>query len=429
MNIHLKRCFSNPLLNVMNFLNEVTRDYPSAISFATGSPMETFFDVETSISAIECFVDDLATNTNQPPVKVRNDLGQYNRTNGIINNLIARHLAIDENIHVQPESIMVTSGCQEAMAILMMGLFEVPTDVLLVSDPTYIGITGLASILGVQVVPVPVNEDGLDVNAVNTALDKIRQSGKRPRALYEIPDFNNPLGTVMPLSTRYELLKLAQMNDLLIIEDNPYGMFSYDGNRMPTLKSLDLNNSVIYLGTFSKTVFPGLRMGYLVANQRTDNQQRFLAEELSKIKGFTTVNTSPILQAAVGGLLINSNCSLIPLIESKIPFYKANRDRMVARLSEEFTSDGLREQVKWNCPSGGFFMTVTLPFEFDIQSFHTCASEYGLLCCPVSFFTVGNLGNNQIRLSFSYVNAEQIDEGVKRLGRFVRNRIREQPTS
>ncbi len=420
MHINLKECFSDPVLNLMNFLSEVTLDFPNAISFATGSPKETLFDVKAAIGAIERYVNYRAEVTHTPPDVVLNDLGQYNRTNGIINDLIARHLAIDENIHVSLEAIMVTAGYQEAAALLMMGLFDVATDVLLVSDPAYIGFTGLARILGVPVVGIPVSDTGLRVDAVVAAVEKVKQAGKRPRAFYEVPDFNNPLGTSMPLATRHELLQMAYANDLLIIEDNPYGMFNYDGERLPTLKALDKDGVVAYIGTFSKTLFPNLRMGYLVADQQVHGKNHLLAEELSKVKGFNTVNTSSLLQAAVGGLLLNSNGSLLSIVEKKIPFYRANRDRMLMRLSEEFGTSELRERVQWNRPSGGFFLSVTLPFAFDEQRFHVCASQYGLLCCPMSFFSLGHVRDNQIRLSFSYVTPEQIDEGIRRLAQFVR---------
>ncbi|MCB8924056.1 MAG: PLP-dependent aminotransferase family protein [Ardenticatenaceae bacterium] len=422
MHIKLKKFYSDPLLDVMDFLSEVTLDFPNAISFATGSPMETFFDVESSIVALDRFVEHRARITNKPRAVIFNSLGQYNRTNGIINDLVMRHLAIDEDIHVPPEAIMVTSGYQEAMAILMIGLFDPLTDVVLVSNPTYIGTTGLAKILGVPIVPIHMDEAGLNIDILLAALEEIRLDGKRPRALYEIPDFNNPLGTSMPLSTRHELLQVAYENDLIIIEDNPYGMFAYDGKRLPTLKSLDKDGVVIYIGTFSKTIFPGLRMGFLVADQQIESENRLLAEELSKVKGFTTVNTSPLLQAMVGGILLESNGSLLPIVESKLQFYRTNRDRMVARLAEEFGGD-LGGHIRWNRPSGGFFLTVTLPFTFDEQCFRICASEYGLLCCPMSFFSLDHARDHQIRLSFSYVTLEQIDEGIRRLAQFVRDRL------
>ena len=423
MCITLKSCFSDPLLSVMNFLNEVTRDFPDAISFATGSPMESLFDVGGGIRAIDWFVEERVRITGLDREMVLNDLGQYNRTNGIINDAIARYLAIDESIRVPPLAVMVTTGAQEAMSILMMGLFEPGEDALLVAEPAYIGITGLASILGVQVISVPSGAGGLELDALTAAIENTRRLGKRPRAVYDVPDFNNPLGTSMPIATRHAVLELAHANGLLVFEDNPYGMFDYDGDGPPTLKALDKERVVVYLGTFSKTLFPELRIGFLVADQEVVGGTHLLAEELSKIKGFTTVNTSSLLQAAVAGILASTNYSLRPHMEEKLAFYRVNRDRIMARLMEEFGGPDFRGLVRWRRPSGGFFLTLELPFVFDRETFYTCASVYGLLCCPVSFFLPGQAPDNRVRLSFSYVTPDQIDEGVRRLGRFVRDRL------
>ncbi|MCP6761195.1 MAG: PLP-dependent aminotransferase family protein [Fischerella sp. CENA71] len=419
----LKNCFSDPLLNVMNFLNEVVLEFPKAISFAPGRPLESLFNVEESLGAIQSFVDYQIKVNNLSRAMVFGDLGQYNRTNGIINEFITRQLANDENIQIQPKAVIITSGCQEAMATLLMGLFDPAKDVLLASDPTYIGITGLAKLLGISVIPISVTEEGLEVRAVTRAINEVLATGKRPKALYVIPDFNNPLGTSMTMEVRNEILQIAYKNGLLIFEDNPYGMFAYDEKRKPTLKALDEHGVVIYLNSFSKTLFPGLRLGFLVADQQVDNSKYLLAEELSKVKSLTTINTSPLLQALVGGLLLESNYSLLPIVEAKLSFYRTNRDFMLNRLAEEFGSNGLDGAVKWTCPAGGFFLTVTLPFEFDAECLRVCAADYGVVCCPMSFFCLSRGREHQIRLSFSYVTKEEIDRGIRQLNRFVQAQI------
>src|SRR6185295_4589329 len=192
MEIILKPCFQDPLLEVMNFLNEVVMRYPRAVSFAPGRPAEQHFDVEASLARVPAFVAHRAAARGVSELAVYNELGQYNRTNGIIHDLIARQLEIDEGIRTTPEAIVVTAGCQEGMAILLAGLFDPATDVLLASDPTYIGITGLARVLGVPVVAVPTGESGLDPATAARTIAEVERSGRRPRALYDIPDFNNP---------------------------------------------------------------------------------------------------------------------------------------------------------------------------------------------------------------------------------------------
>jgi (S)-3,5-dihydroxyphenylglycine transaminase len=413
----------------MNFLNEVVLRYPQAVSFAPGRPAEEHFDVEGSLAKIALWVDHHARETGRARDAVFADLGQYGKTNGIIKDLIARQLAADEGIAADPAAIVVTSGAQEGMAILLMGLFA-EGDVLLASDPTYIGITGLAKILGVPLHPVPSGPEGLEPAAVAAAVREVRSAGGRPRALYDVPDFNNPLGTRMPLAARRGLLALCRREGVLVIEDNPYGAFAYDGAPSPTLKSLDREAAVLYMGSFSKTLFPGLRMGYLVADQEVETatgRRVLLAEELSKVKSLTTVNTPQLLQALVGGILLEQGGSLASLMAAKLPTYRARRDAMLAALDERFGRDpALGRAVSWNRPEGGFFLTVSLPFAFGAAELDACARDFGAIVCPMPFFEVlpGRGGRErEIRLSFSYVSEARIAEGIARLARFVASRL------
>jgi (S)-3,5-dihydroxyphenylglycine transaminase len=427
MDITLRSSLADPLLDVMNFLNEVVLRYPDAVSFAPGRPSERFFDVEGSLGQAALWVESRAAASGASERAVWNDLGQYNKTNGIINDLISRQLAADEGIAAPPESILVTTGCQEGMAILLLGLIDPAGDALLVSDPAYIGIPGLARIMGLTLIPIPTGERGLDPEAVAAGIAEARRMGRRPRALYDVPDFNNPLGTRMPVETRRELLALAREHEMLIWEDNPYGMFSYDGPPLPTLKALDEHGVVVYMGSLSKTLFPGLRLGYLVADQQIllpggpgGGRRVPLAAELSKIKSLTTVNTSTVVQAIAGGILVAAGGSLRPLVAEKLPFYRANRDRMLACL--EATLGGAHG-VCWNRPEGGFFLIVTLPFEFTDECLTACARDYGVIVCPLRFFALTPGRERQVRLSFSYVDEERIAEGIDRFARFVRERI------
>lgn len=424
-------------LDVMNFLNEVVLRYPEAISFAPGRPSEDHFDVESSAFQMQRYVARLAAAQGVSEHAVYGDLGQYGKTNGLIRELVARQLRLDEQVEVPPEAIIVTVGCQEAMTILMMGLFDPAKDVLLASDPTYIGITGLAHILNVEVHPVETGEDGLHPETLERAFAAVRRAGKRPKAIYDVPDFSNPLGTSMPLEARRRTLAVAREHDVLIFEDNPYGMFAYDHEPAPTLKSLDAGQPgaadggeprVIYLGSFSKTLFPGLRLGYLVADQPLRNDRGepcLLAEELSKVKSLTTVNTSQIIQAMAGGILEEHGGSLRSLVAQKLPFYKTNRDTMLAALESELGRRGLAPgPVTWNRPGGGFFLTLNLPFEFDEPALERCAQDYGVICCPMRFFALRRGHERQARLSFSYVTPQEIEEGIARLARFVADRVR-----
>ena len=418
--IQLKTVFSDPLLDVMNFLNDVTSTYPRAISFAAGRPPDQFFNVEDHFQSIHRFIAERAKRLGKSEREVWQEIGQYKATNGIINDLIAQHLARDENVVVPPEAIMVTIGAQEAMAILMLGLFDPAGDLLLASDPAYIGITGFARIAGVRVIPVPSDAEGLDPERLEEALRNCRGQG-RPRALYDVPDFNNPLGTVLSHRRRKDLLAICRRHDIFFIEDNPYGAYVYEGEKPTPLKALDENGTVIYIGTFSKTLFPSLRLGYLVADQRVQGGGGFLAQELSKVKSLVTGNSSALLQAVVGGILLENGSSFECIVRPKVEHLRRNRDTMLECLQVEFS--GMHGLVSWNRPRGGFFLAMSLPFHFGKEELVACAAEFGVIVCPMNFFTLGSGYDRQIRLSFSCLEEEQIRLGVKRLAAFVRKRM------
>ncbi len=426
MKVTTNQALARPLLGVMNFLNEIVQAYPTAISFAPGRPPEHLFDVEAALASIPRYVEHVARETGTAPAEVLRGLGQYGRTAGMIQPLLARHLATDEGIDVAPEAIVVTNGAQEAMSIVLQAIFDPARDTLLVSDPAYIGITGAASVLGIPMEPVPTGDGGLDLEALVACLARVRASGRNPRALYDLVDFHNPLGTTTPLAARRQLLEIAGEHGLLLIEDNPYGVFAYDDDRLPTLKSLDRRRDVVYIGTFSKTLLPGVRLGYVVADQPVAGAAPgvLLAHELAKVKSLVSVNTSPLLQAIVGGTLIEHGFSLIDANRERLQHYRANRDRMLACLERWFAGDDLLAgKVSWNRPRGGLFLTVTLPFAFDDDCLRTCAGQYGVICCPMTYFSFAGGRERQIRLSFSYVTQEQIETGIRSLWQFVRDRV------
>lgn len=424
MTVELRRTLSSPALGVMTFLNEVVQRFPNAISFAPGRPSDAFLSAETAMTGVGRWVDHRARVTGRDRAEVLRELGQYGNTAGLIQDLIARHLAVDLNIHVDESSIVVTTGCQEAMLIAALALLDPATDTLLVSDPSYIGMTGVAELTGVPIHPVPSGSDGLRAERVIEAIEAVRRSGRRPRALYDVPDFNNPLGTCMPVAARHELLAVVERHGLLIFEDNPYGAFAYDHEALPTLKSLDRARTVVYLGSFAKTLFPGVRIGYLVADQDTVLGERRgrLASALTTVKSLTTVNTSPITQAMVGGALLQHDASLAPGVQARVPHYRANRDRMLEALAREI--DGAAVQgVEWNRPAGGFFLVVTLPFAFGAEQLERCAKEFGVIVVPMTYFALSVGRERQVRLSFSYVDGKAIDEGIARFAQFVRDEL------
>lgn len=420
----LHSSLSDPLLDVMNFLNEVTLRYPDAVSFGPGRPYDGFFEVDRISSYLDTYARYLEKDLGRTPEEVRTALFQYGRTNGQIHELVARTIAQDEGIHADPKSIVITVGCQEAMVLVLRALLAGPDDVLLVTDPGYVGITGAARLLGAETVPVPEDGAGLDLGALRATLAAVRAAGKRPRALYVIPDFSNPSGTSMPTAKRHQLLDLAADEDLLVLEDNPYGFFSRTGERRPTLKSLDSQHRVIYFGSFAKTCFPGARVGYVLADQTVtgaDGVRTLLADELSKIKSMVTVNTPALSQAVIGGMLVAHDCRLRDADKDLIDFYRGNMEALLGALARHLPQD--RWQVRWNVPDGGFFLVLTLPFAADNALLEESARDHGVIWTPMSYFYLGDGGERQIRLSASCLTPEEIEEGVRRLASHLVHRM------
>lgn len=405
-------------LDVMRFLNEIADDYPSAISFASGRPADEFFDFDEWMHAVHRYRRHLATREGSDPVIVGRRLGQYGRTAGIINELIAEQLRRDEGILTTPDRILVTAGCQEALALCVQGLCSEPTDALLVRNPTYIGATGAASLARVDVIALD-HRAGIDcASGLRDAIVRAERQGKRPRALYLVPQFDNPTGEVLSTRERRSILEICAANRIVVLEDNPYGMFRFEGERDPPMAALDVHGCVIYLATYSKTLCPAVRVGCAVLPETLfgdDAASRALATELAERKSFLTVNTSQFNQALVGGVLLAQEGSLARLVEPARARYRCNRDLMLASLEHAFASSC----VTWNRPKGGFFLSLELPFPFDANDVRECAADYGVIVMPMSFFALDDSQQRRVRFSFSNLAPEQVERGIASFARYV----------
>jgi len=404
----------DPVAASMNFLNEVAGRFPGAISLAAGRPYDEFYAVEDVDRYFGAYLAHLRCQ-GMPEEHVRQAILQYGRTNGQLGDMIARMLETDEDIRVPASAVMVTTGCQEAMIITLRGLCAGPGDVVLAAEPCYVGLTGAARVLDIPVIGVPEASGGLRPETVARVAREVRASGRRPVALYVVSNFANPSGVSLTADVRRGLIETAAAEDLLILEDDPYGLFGLEDRRTPTLKALDTERRVIYLGSFAKSVFPGARVGFLVADQpviSANGRRSLLADELSTIKSMITVNTSPIAQAVIGGVLVSCGYSLRAANSEKIVFYQRNLRALLAALERHFGAD---PAVGWNSPGGGFFAVLTTPVRADEKLLELSARDYGVLWTPMSFFYLDGGGTHAIRLSCSTLTADQIDEGVRRL--------------
>lgn len=417
---------SDPAMASMNFLNEVAIRFPDAVSLAAGRPLEDFFDFEAVHRYLDSFIDHLRTERGMTEEEAKSTVLQYGRTKGIIHELVRTYLEVDERISVPSESIVMTVGCQEAMFLVLRALRAGPEDVVLAISPTYVGLTGAARLADLPVWPVDGGSRGVDFDDLLAQIAKARAAGLRPRALYLVPDVANPTGISLDLGTRQALLRVAAEEDLLLLEDNPYAVFAGE-DRLPTLKALDTERRVVHLGSFAKTVLPGARVGYVVADQRVSDNQGGLslfADQLSVIKSMVTVNTSPLAQAVIGGALLEHGHSLVAANHREIGRYQRNLRLVCEGLARRFPAgDGTTQEVTWNTPTGGFFLSLTVPFVVDDELLTYSAKEYGVLWTPMSHFFAGDGGHHQIRLSVSLLTPESIETGLDRLTALIRDRM------
>lgn len=413
--------------DVMKFLNEIQFQYSNAISFASGRPDENYFELENFSSYLNTYVEAISTSSKISKQQVLNSLGQYNYTKGIVNTEIARYLEIDEGILIAKEDVLLTVGTQEGFAIAITTLCDKEHDIIIVEDPTYIGITNFSLINGYTIDAVNVDAKGISIDLLEEKILHYISKNKQVKVVYVTPDYQNPTGNSTLLENRYLLLQLAEKYNFFIFEDNAYGDFSYDAEKLPTLKALDRNKRVIYFRSFSKTLYPSLRISALVANQtiHINGESVALSDLMAKVKGYITVNTSAIIQAVLGGVLYENNFSLKSINKNKVAAMKSKRDRLLLSLNRFFDKEKFAwaKHVNWNIPEGGFFITIEVPFEINKSEVVFCAERYHVIFTPMSFFYLNDGGENQIRLAFSNVSLVDIETGIENLSKYIQNKI------
>jgi (S)-3,5-dihydroxyphenylglycine transaminase len=398
----------------------VAEEFPSAISLAAGRPAERLYErlnPEWLRDAQACY-ERYAGRAGSTP-NLRPCLLQYGRTAGIISELVAQQLKTDEQVPADSSEILITAGCQEALALCLPALCPDPEDVVLVPNPTYAGATGAAWANGIHTFPIA-NAHGDIVANIEQAVRNLQRSGRRPRAIYLIPNFDNPTGGVIEEPQRREILSLCAQLRVVVIEDSAYGMFRYEGPAIRPMFALDEAGCVIYVSTFSKTIAPSVRVGAATLPKTLFGDRaasKALWNDLVQRKSCMTGHTSQITQAIVGGILLDQNCSLQGWIQPALAQYKENRDAMLSELESVFSS--MSELVRWNHPHGGFFLTLEFPFQFDRESSVECATQYGVIVMPMSFFASDNSQDRCTRLAFSAVDPLQIAPAIRSLGAYV----------
>ena len=416
----LHASLGDPVLGAMNFLNEVIDRYPQAISFAPGAPAPTLLEPIDVAADLQVYADHLRLANGLSQAQVRRRLFQYGPSRGIVNDLIAEALRRDQGLDAAASSIVVTVGFQEGMLLVLRALCSSPSDVLAVVQPCFAGAVGAACVLGIDVVPVDECEGGIDLAQLQRRCACMRSEGRRVRALYVAPDHANPSGTRLTRKQRAALLDVADHEDLYLIEDATYGFTASDEDALPTLKAMDRAGRVIHIGTFSKIAMPGARVGFVLADQPVEGGT-VLADALATLKSMTTVNTSPVCQAIVGGMLLKHELSLRALGLAKGRYYRERLQTLLAALARHVGVAAPAGTQSWNTPRGGFFVRLRIPAVADLALLEIAASEYGVLWTPMSMFYLNGGGRHEIRLACSYLTDAQIDEGAARLARFLRD--------
>ena len=306
---------------------------------------------------------------------------------------------IAEYQQVAPEQVIVTNGSMQADAFLFRHLVQ-PGDLVIVEAPTYDRTLLSLRELGAELMAIPLQEDGVDVEAIARACE----AGARPKLAHIIPNFHNPGGATLSLEKRRRLIDLAKTYDFVIFEDDPYVELRFEGETLPTMLSMDDADRVVYASSFSKTVCPGIRVGYLAGPQA-------VIADIVKMATNTYISPSMVSQS-----IVNEFCrsgALVGAIETVKEALRERRDALCAALERELPEASFRP------PEGGYFLWVDLPEGSDVAQVVAAAKERGLVFVPGTDFLLEG-GQNSLRLAYSGVTVEQIEEGVGRLAEAYR---------
>jgi 2-aminoadipate transaminase len=305
---------------------------------------------------------------------------------------------IGERHGVDASRVLLVNGSLQGLAYIAQHLFLGSPGRALVEDPTYDRTLKSLRTFGATPVPVPVTDDGLDVDALERALGE----GARPELLYLIPTFQNPGGTTLPAEGRRRVVELCREAGVLVLEDDPYGLLRFEGEPAPSLHELDGGDNVIYTSSFTKTIAPGVRTGYMVLPER-------LVAPLGTISENSCIGPNTFAEAT-----LNAYCRagrFEPNVARATAMLRERRDAMAEALREHFP-----ETARWRDPQGGYFTWVELGSEIDTGALLAEATRRGVPYVKGADFSASGGCRSAVRLAFSYPEPDQIREGVARLG-------------
>lgn len=360
---------------------------PEIISFAGGLPAPELFPVEAMKAASQKVLDTMGQ-----------EALQYSTTEGYVP--LREHIVSSlkaEGIDAAVENVLITSGSQQGLDFTGK-IFLDPGDTVLCESPSYLG-----AINAFKAYECTFKEIETDAQGMNLAhLEQVLQETPRAKYIYVIPDFQNPSGRTWSEARRKGLVELAKTYNVVVIEDNPYGALRFEGKSIPAIKAYDTDGRVVYLGTFSKTLAPGLRIGWVLAAPE-------LLSKYITVKQSADLQTSSISQRELSVFLDDND--LNAHVERIKHVYKRRRDLMVATMDAHFP-----KSVSYEIPSGGLFIWVTLPEGIHARQLLERAVEKQVAFVPGGSFFPNGGRENALRLNYSNMSEERIVEGVKRLG-------------
>jgi len=372
---------------------------PEVISLAGGMPDPATFPVKE----IKEITQDVLTKNSARAL-------QYSSTEGLpeLRKCILDNLAKDGN-NGELENIIISSGSQQGLDLIGK-VFLSPGDIAIVELPSYLAALNAFHSYGGELVGIPMDDEGMQMDTLEEKLIQLKNEGKKVKFIYTISNFQNPAGVTMSLARRKKIIEIAQKFNVFIVEDNPYEKLRFEGESIPSIYSLEKNGSVISLGTFSKILCPGLRLAWILGNEE-------IIRKMAILKQATDLCTSILNQ-----LIAYEYCKLGKLeenIKSNIQIYKKKRDVMLNALDKYFP-----QEVTWTKPQGGFFVVATLPEYIDTGEMFKEAIKENVAYVPGAPFFADGKGKNTMRLSFCFPSVEDIDEGIKRLGKVIKKRIK-----
>jgi 2-aminoadipate transaminase len=387
--------------SAMRDLMAVT-DRPEVISLAGGLPDTSTFDVSLFASLMS-----------RLPVARALQYGPSEGLPGVHDAIVAVMAA--EGMAVDPADMIVTTGGQQAIDLVCKTLLD-PGDVVIAEAPTYPGAVPAFGSYQADVIQIEMDDDGMRIDVLEQTLAQLERDGRRPKFIYTIPTFSNPAGVTMSLPRRRRLIELAHERELIIFEDNPYGMLRYEGDPLPTLRSLEVpagshaaGDFVVYAGTMSKILSPGVRVGWVVA-------PRPVLAKLILGKQSTDLCSSSLAQHFVATYFADGDW--LPYVERLRELYRRRRDVMLDALAEH-----MPRAARWTHPGGGLFIWVTLPDYIDTTNLLARALAANVAFVPGAAAFVDGRGGSSMRLNFSSSSDEDIREGVRRIGAIVAEQV------